>query len=145
MQHGYFAFNDTNNGSVSPYALPVSSPLESSAIHVLARVVRAGGAFSVSGSIDLRDLQLEQRGDVRKGAMEIRMVQQNAAGNVLESKRRTMELQLTGAEYEAYVKSGIFFQGMIELKEGLTTLRVIVTDSINLTVGSLVVPVSEIK
>jgi VWFA-related protein len=145
-QRGYFALKDSaGRGPASLLALPVASPLESSALHVLARVERKGSALNISGSVDLRDLQLERNGDSSQGVVEIHLVQQDAAGKVLEGKHETLHLQLSPSEYDAYLKSGVFFRGTVEPKEGLATLRILVVDVSHSTVGSLIVPVSEIK
>ncbi len=145
-QRGYFALKDSaGRGPASLLALPVASPLESSGLHVLARVERNGPALSISGSIDLRDLQLEHNGDSSQGVIEIHLVQQDAAGKVLEGKHETLHLRLSQAEYDAYLKSGVFFRGAVDPKEGLATLRILVVDVSHSTVGSLIIPVSEIK
>jgi VWFA-related protein len=144
-QRGYFALKAAASGAASPLTLPTTSPLESVAIHLLARVERTAGVLSISGSVDAGDLQLEQNGDSSQGAIEIHLVQQDAAGKVLEGKHQTLRLQFTRDQYEAILKSGVFFRGTVEPKEGLTTLRVIVLDKARSTVGSLIIPVSEIK
>lgn len=145
-QRGYFALKaPAGRGPASLLALPVASPLESSALHVLARVERNGSALSISGSVDLRDLQMEHNGDSSQGVIEIHLVQQDAAGKVLEGKHETLHLQLSPSEYNAYLKSGVFFRGAVDPKEGLTTLRILVVDVSRGTVGSLIIPVSEIK
>jgi VWFA-related protein len=145
-QRGYFALKDSVGRSpASLLALPVASPLESSALHVLARVERNGSALSISGSVDLRDLQLEHNGDSSQGVIEIHLVQQDAAGKVLEGKHETLHLQLSPSEYDAYLKSGVFFRGSVDPKEGLNTLRILVVDVSRGTVGSLIIPISEVK
>jgi hypothetical protein len=104
-----------------------------------------GTVLSVSGSVDVRALQMLQSGEKTTGTVEIHMVQQDAAGKVLDGRHQTMHLQLTAAEYEVYLKSGVFFRATVEPKPGLTTLRVLAFDPAGATVGSLIVPVSQIK
>lgn len=112
---------------------------------MLARVERSGAALSISGSVDVRDLQLEQNGDSSQGEIEIHLVQQDAAGKVLEGKHQTLRLEFTRDQYETILKSGVFFRGAVEPREGLATLRVIVLNKARSTVGSLIIPVSEIR
>jgi VWFA-related protein len=143
-EQGYFALKDmAGNGTASQFTVPMISPLESSAIHMLARLQRVGGRLSISGSLDLRDLHLEQTDDVSKGVVQIYVVQQDATGKTLDRQRQHLQLQLTGKQYEAYLKTGIFFRTDLLPKDGLKTLRFLVADGAN--VGSLIVPVSEIK
>ncbi len=145
-QRGYFALKDVaDNNPAKAINVPMMSPLESSSIHLLARVERAGGGLSISGSVDLRDLQLEQAGDSRTGAVELFLIQQDASGDTLERLRQNMRLQLTRAEYETYSKSGVFFQSVLKPKDGLNTLRVVVIDRAHAATGSLIIPISEIK
>jgi len=144
-QKGYFALKDGPGIGGSLLAASMTSPLEDSGIHVLARVEHADGGLSVSGSIDLRGLQLEQSRDLFRGAFEIYVLQQDAAGNTIERQSENMQLEMTGAQYEEYLKSGVFFRALIKSKDGLKTLRIIVTDRAHTTIGSLIIPLSEVK
>ncbi len=145
-QRGYFALKDAASVPASLLAVPTTSPLESSAIHVLARVERTADGLSISGSIDVRDLQLDQSGDSSKGGVEIYLVQQDAAGEYDRAAApEHAPAALTRQEYEGYLKTGVFFRTVLKPKDGLKTLRIIVTDSAHATAGSLIVPVSEIK
>ncbi len=134
-QRGYFALKESAGSPVSPLA----SPLESSAIHVTAKVERSAAGLTISGSIDARDLQLDQD----KGGVDIHIVQQDAAGNTIES--RSLSLQLARADYQTYLKSGVPFKTLLQIKENLATLRIVVVDRVRATTGSLIIPVSAIK
>jgi hypothetical protein len=119
--------------------------MESSAVHVLAQVERTGDELSVSASIDLRDLQLEQTGEESKGAVEVYLVQQDAAGKTLERGHQNMQLSLDRAHYEEYLRTGVFFRHVLHAKDGVKTLRVIAIDRAHSTVGSVIIPLSEVK
>ncbi len=123
----------------------MTSPLETSAIRVSAHVDHAGPDFTLTGSIDVTDLQLDQRDDSSKGAVQIYVVQQDAAGTPLERRSESLQLQLTRAEYAASLKSGVVFRTVLQPKEGIKTLRVVVMDRAHSTSGSLIIPISEIK
>ena len=144
---GYFAVTDEATAAQRQRRIhsALASPLESSAIHILARIDRSDRALEVSGSIDLRDLQLAETGGLRKGAVEIFLIQQGALGNVLDQTHSRFNLILNGEQYAAYLKSGVFFRQDIELKEGAATLRILLGDSASATVGSLIIPVSRVK
>lgn len=137
-QKGYFA----SKGAENSQAATIASPMESSAIHVLARVERDGDALSISGSIDLRNLTLEQNA---KGEVEIFFVQQDASGAMLDQRHENMHLQLTPQQYQAYLKTGVFFRTRIPQKEGWKTLRIVAADRASGAAGSLIVPASEIQ
>jgi VWFA-related protein len=145
-QRGYFALKDVAGPNpASALIVPMMSPLESSSIHLLARVERAAGGLSISGSVDLRDLQLEQTADSSKGAIDIYLVQQDATGKTIERLREHMQVQLTREEYDANLKTGLVFRTVLNPKDGLKTLRVVVMDSAHASMGSLIIPVGEIK
>jgi VWFA-related protein len=146
-QKGYFALKDVaaENSPAALLAIPMTSPLESSRIHVLARVERETGELSVSASIDVRDLQLEQSGDEHKGAVEVYLVQQDAAGKTLERGHQNFQLVLDRVHYEEDLKTGVFFRHVLRPKDGVKTLRVIAIDPVHATVGSVIIPLSEVK
>jgi hypothetical protein len=82
---------------------------------------------------------------VRKGAVEIFFVQQDALGNVLERTRNRLSLTLNEEQYGAYLKSGVLFRQDIQLKQGAATIRVLVGDPASANVGSLIIPMSQVK
>jgi hypothetical protein len=142
-QKGYFALNHA--AAANDLSSAMISPLESSAIRISARVEPEEHGMSISGSIDLSDLQLERVGDSSRGTVDVELVQQDAAGNSLERSRQELHLAFTREEYEAHLKSGISFRTTLKPRDGLKTLRVVVTNSSHSSVGSLIIPVSEIK
>jgi len=144
---GYFAVNDEATASQRQRRIhsALASPLESSAIHILARIDRLERTLKVSGSIDLRDLQLPETGTQRKGAVEIFLIEQDALGNVLDQTHSRLNLVLNAEQYAAYLKSGVFFRQDIDPKEDAATLRILVGDPASTTVGSLIIPVSRVK
>jgi len=123
----------------------LASPLESSAIHILAPIDRSERTLKVSGSIDLRDLPLAETGVLRKGAAEIFLIEQDALGNVLDQTHSRLNLALSAEQYAAYLKSGVFFRQDIDPREDAVTLRILVGDPASATVGSLIIPVSRVK
>jgi len=141
VQKGYFALKD----AAPSLAIPTTSPLESSAIHILARIERTGGDLTVSGSIDAHDLRISEDHGSMNGAVDVFLMEQDQAGRVLERRRESLEVRLTTAQYREYLKSGILFRSVVKLKDGLTTFRVIAADPGSGAMGSLIIPVSEIK
>jgi VWFA-related protein len=141
---GYFAFQ-AEPASATGLADAAQSPLEASAIHVVARVERVKDSISISASIDLRDLELAASGNLQKGSAEIVILQQDAAGRVLARETRTLHLQLTKENYAQILKTGVFFRNLIEPKDGLATLRILVADSGSAATGSLIIPEAKIR
>lgn len=131
------------------FAGAVQDPLESSAIHVLARVDRVEepkpNSLRVVGSIDLRNLNVEETGGGLRGGVEVDVLQQDAAGRLLDRVRQRINLSLTKQQYAAYLKSGVFFEELAAPKKGLATLRVVVFDRTNAAFGSLIIPAAAIR
>jgi VWFA-related protein len=147
---GYFALPDTATPQTQSSLLEaVESPLDAASIHVLARIERIDqpkpGSISISASIDLHQIELKPSGDLQKGAVEMWIVQQDAAGRIIARENKTLRLELTKANYEQILKTGVLFRELVEAKPGVATLRIVVADSTNATTGSLIIPMSEIK
>ncbi len=143
---GYFALKDSPVSDAqhqNAVAEAILSPLESSQIHVDATLERGTDSLAVAGSsIDLHDLQLS---DAFAGAVEVSIVQQDAAGKILGQTRNRYNLALTKESYAAHLKSGVVFREKLAPKEGLATLRVLVSDLSDERVGSLIIPYSQVE
>jgi len=142
---GYFALKDTavsaaQNQSTAMEA--IRSPLESSAIHVQATLERGTDSLAVAGSIDLHDLQLSA---ALTCDVELSIVQQDAAGTILGQMRNRYNVKLTKESYAAHLKSGLIFREDLTPKDGLATLRILVSDLSDARVGSLIIPFSQVK
>jgi VWFA-related protein len=142
---GYFALKDSPVSDAqhqSAMAEAILSPLESSQIHVDAALERGTDSLVVAGSIDLHDLQLSA---ALAGAVEVSIVQQDAAGKILGQTRNRYDLALTKESYSARLKSGLGFRERLIPKEGLATLRILVSDLSDERVGSLIIPYSQVS
>jgi VWFA-related protein len=120
------------------------SPLESTAISLTARVQRTGSSLKFTYAVDIRSLQLAQKGDIRKGVIHVFFIQQDSAGNQLETLQEGINLDLTHELYERYLKSGMIFTKSFDAKPGLATLRVVVIDRENAASGSLIIPIAQV-
>jgi hypothetical protein len=143
---GYFAQKEMPVSEAQQQNLlqeAILSPLESSSIRLQAQVERGkANSIALAGSIDVRDLQLTAAGE---GTLDLYVIQQDATGRVLEQKKNRLNLRLTPELYAAYLKSGILFREAFEPKEGFVTMRLLVSDPRQARVGSLIIPVSEVK
>jgi hypothetical protein len=144
---GYFALKEQT--TVAQWQREIHrvlvSPLESPLIHVAARVDRSDGGLRVAGAIDLRDLHLVDEGNVRTGAVEIFVIQQDALGFILDQSRRRLNLALNSEQYAAYLKSGILFKQDVVRKQGVATVRILAGDPAGANIGSLIIPLSRVK
>jgi VWFA-related protein len=149
---GYFAFQDvpaTKEENRSNLLTALHSPIESSAIPVQVRIERVEKplphCLSIVGSIDIHNLQVVQDGGVRKVALDVVTIEQDQSGKVVAQSGSTINLQVADKRYTDYVKSGFPFHQYVQPKADATTLRILVEDPSTAVVGSLTIPLSQIK
>ena len=145
---GYFASRDPGTVSRNGILEAMITPLESQTIGLTAHAERdqpKPGSIAISGAIDLRNLELDRSNGGWRGEVDVYLVQQDAAGGVLDQSRNRYNLQLTDRLYADYLKSGILFRETVEAHANLATLRVLVANPPSGSVGSLIIPVEEIR
>jgi VWFA-related protein len=149
---GYLAFKDTRASkqqSLSSLATAFDSPLESAAIPLKATVERVNrsktDSLRIQWTIDIHNLQLAHEGDLRTGAINVFFIQQDSAGRELDKAQDAFDIRLTKDNYETYWNSGMTFHSDVQLKGGMTVLRIVLADRSNAAVGSLIIPLSQVK
>jgi VWFA-related protein len=135
---GYFAFQDmpvTKEKNRSSLLAALHSPVESSAIPLQVKIERVEKplphCLSIYGSIDIHNVQVVQNGSVRKVALDVVTIEQDQSGKVVAQSGSTI--------------SNSHFHQYVQPKANATTLRILVEDPSTAEVGSLVIPLSQIK
>lgn len=145
---GYFASPDQPAMKQNRLLEAMITPLESQSVGVTAHVERSQakpGSFAVSGAVDLRNFELQRTADGWRGAMDVYIVQQDVRGAVIDRSRDRYSLQLTDRLFADYLKSGIFFRENVAPHADLATLRVLVADPSGGNIGSLIIPVADVR
>lgn len=149
---GYFAYKDvaaTEDHNQQMLVASLRSPVDSSLIPLEARVDRVSqpepNSLNLSCTIDVRNVRLAQQGSLRKGAIAVYTIEQDATGRVLQKSNRAFNLQFTDNQYAALLKTGMLFHQIVHLHAGATTLRLLVEDPTTSNVGSLIIQLSEVK
>lgn len=148
---GYFAFPDatqTKNDNERMLMTAVRSPIESSTIPLKATVERVDQpphSLKVLCSIDAHDIRLVQSDGVRKGGVEVYIIEQDETGKVILQSGKTFTLQFPEKQYDALLKSGILFHEYAQLNASAVMLRVLVEDPATSEVGSLIIPLSQVN
>ena len=149
---GYFALKDapaTQDERRNSFLAAIRSPLESSVLPLQVKVDRVNqptqNSLSLSGLVDIHDLQLAQNNDIRVGALDVTIIEQDETGKVLHESANRINLRFTGKQYPAVLKSGITFSKSVQPQAGVTTLRVLVQDPSTAAIGSLIIPLSQLK
>jgi VWFA-related protein len=149
---GYFAFKDTSatkDERHNSFLIAIKSPLDSSAIPLEVKVDRVNqptpSFLSLSGSIGIHDLHFEQVGNLHVAALDVTVLEQDQTGIVLRESTNRINLRFTEKQYPAVLKSGIMFRKSVQPQAGATTLRVLVQNPTNAAIGSLIIPLSQLK
>jgi VWFA-related protein len=149
---GYFALKDvpaTQDDRHNNFLTAVKSPLDSSAIPLQIQVSRVNqptpNSISLSGSIGIHDIQLAQRGEIRTGALDITVIEQDQTGKVLKQSANRINLRFTEKQYPLVLESGITFRKSVQPQAGATTLRVLVQDPSTAAIGCLIIPLSHVN
>jgi VWFA-related protein len=149
---GYFALKDTSatqSERHNSFLAAIRTPLDSSAIPLEVKVDRvnqpAPNSLSLFGSIGIHGLQLVQSGEIRVGALDITVIEQDQTGKVLSESANRINLRFTEGQYSAVLNSGITFRKSVQPQAGVTTLRVLVQDPNTAAIGSLIIPLSQLK
>lgn len=149
---GYFAYEDapaTHDANREVLATGLRSPIESSAIPVAARIDPVDKplphSLSISGTIDIHDVGLVQSGGIRKGSVDVLTVEQDETGKIIAQSASTINFQFSDEKYADYLKTGFPFHQYVQPQAGATTLRILVEDPSSAEVGSLIVPLSQVK
>ncbi len=141
---GYWATADTAARSgVDPMAVAIGSPVDAEGIPITARVaVFDGNRLIVSGAVGIGGLELSQRDGVRRGAVTIGLVGQNAAGVVVQRMSNPIRLRLTASQYAAALRNGLQFRQTFTPAAGVVTVRILAEEPATGNVGSLIIPLN---
>jgi hypothetical protein len=149
---GYFAAGDaptTKDQNWKTVVTAVQSPIESSVIPLQAKVDPVDqplpNSLRLLCSIDIHNLRLVQTGELRKGTVSVYIIQQDGVGKVLSRWTKTYDLQLSEKQYAALLKSGMPFSQDVKPKSSATMLRMLVQDPTTAEIGSLIIPLSQVK
>jgi VWFA-related protein len=148
----YFAVKDasaTQDERHNNFLIAIKSPLDSSAIPLQIQVSHvnqpAPNSLALSGYIGIHDLQLVKSDEIRTGALDITVIEQDETGKVLRESTNRINLRFTEKQYPAVLKSGITFRKSVQPRAGVTTLRVLVQNPTTAAIGSLIIPLSQLK
>lgn len=149
---GYFAFKDappSQSDRHNNFLVAIKSPLDSSAIPLQIKLVRVETplphCLSLFGLIDIHNVRLEETRGLHKGAVEVATIEQDETGKILRQSASRISFDFKEQAYSAYLKSGFTFHQFVQPMAGVTTLRVLVEDPATAEVGSLIIPLSQVK
>ena len=124
----------------------VRSPFAASAVPLDVKLERdSDHALHLQGTVGIEGVSLTQNGSVRSGGIVVYMVEQDAAGNVLNRTTNQMQLSLSDQEFADYTKSGLQFNQAIQPQAQTTVLRVVVRDASTSRMGSVIISLANVQ
>jgi VWFA-related protein len=127
----------------------VWSPLDSSALGLLVKVVSAGpehpDSIDIYIRVDPHGVGITRNGDRSDGAVDVLLIQKNDQGKTFNGESDTVSLALKPETYAQIEKTGLLFRKIIPRIPQATQLRIIVRDESSGTLGSVTVPYSQLK
>jgi len=147
-RRGYVAVTDTALGAEERKAMlrdTLWSPLDASAIEIVARVDANGGAFDLSLAINPETFSLEQKQDHWVGGLDVYVSQCDTQGKELETTRDAIDLKLTAGHYAKRQENWLALTKSVRPKPEAIQLKVIVQDRLTGALGSVHIPLSKFK
>lgn len=149
---GYLALKDETPGDKEREFMietALWSPLPSAGI-TLAGVVRRvdkpePNLIQFIIAADAHRVRLEQAGDRWTGKIEVIFAQKDREGRVIDAVRDTVNLNLTATTRDEILRKGMVFTRAVRPKPDLAQLRVVICDYDSGELGSLAIPLAQVK
>lgn len=148
---GYFAFTETPQSKedrIKALGEAAWSALDATQLGLVVRAAKdipQPGKLRVVMSMDVHNMQLEQKGDRWTGQVDLLFVEQSAADQTPTIMNDSLSLNLTKDTYVQALKSGLRFGKDLDLAKTGYFLRVAVRDTASGNVGSVNIRTDRLK
>ena len=120
-------------------------PADVSEIAVTADVDPENPGAEVKINIAAADLELRQQGDRWMDRLDIFFIQRDDAGLHAEVEGQALGLRLKSSTYQRLLPTGVPFSNFVAMKHGMGSLRVLVVDENSGRMGSVTIPISNLR
>ena len=97
--------------------------------------------YNVNWKVDEKTVAFSQSPDgSRHGKIDLALMAYDQDGKLVGKLDNSASLQLTAAQYQSFLASGLPFQQQIALPQGMVSLRVVVVDHANQNAGATEIP-----
>lgn len=151
LPRGYFATKDPppSDSTYARILAAIQSPYNATAIPLDITAAKLEKPkphmLQLTGSIGIANLPMLAEDADHSALLEIRLVEQDAAGNVLRQAIHRMDLRLTEKQYHAYLESGVAFRQTLQPLPSTTVMRVLVREPESRQLGSVILPLRQLK
>ena len=115
-------------------------PLDTSEIGVRADVAPSGAMTQVKVNIAAADLGVQEQGGRWMDRLDIFFIQRDDAGLHAQVEGQTLGLRLKSSTYQNVLSTGVPFEGAVEMRPGMSSIRVLVVDENSGRMGSVTIP-----
>ena len=91
------------------------------------------------------DLGMQEQAGRWMDKLDIFFIQRDDAGLHAQLEGQTLGLRLKSSTYQSLLPKGIPFEGAVELREGMSSIRVLVVDENSGRMGSVTIPAAGLK
>jgi VWFA-related protein len=123
----------------------VVQPEDVTEIGLTADLLPATAGRGVKLGIAATDLAVAQKDAFWADKLDVYLVQREASGTKANVTGQSMVLRLQPATYQKYLREGIPFNQVLEIAPGVSSIRVIVVDENSGRMGSITIPVEELR
>jgi VWFA-related protein len=125
----------------------LKSPLDATGLALTVRVEPASKPGNLRLSIQLQPgaLTLAEKADGWEGSVDLVLGHAMPSGEVLTNLDTTLPVRLTTAERDRQLEQGLTFSQTISVREGAHQVRVVVRDALTGQIGSVAIPMGEIR
>jgi VWFA-related protein len=151
LPRGYFATKDPppSDSVYSMLLAAIQSPFDATAIPLDIKAARMekprAHLLEFTGFIGIANLPMPAEDADHSALLEVRLVEQDAAGNVLRQAIHRMDLRLTEKQYRSYLETGVAFRQTLQPLASTTVVRVLVREPQSRQLGSVILPLREVK
>jgi hypothetical protein len=120
-------------------------PVESSEIGVTAEVAPVGAVAQLKVNIAAADLGMQEQAGRWMDKLDIFFIQRDDAGLHAHVEGQTLGLRLKSSTYQNVLSKGVPFERTVELRPGMTSVRVLVMDENSARMGSITIPSAALR
>ncbi len=123
----------------------LASPVEARRITISVQVHRTADSFEIEMTTAPQQLSLEEVGDRMTGTIDVVTAQLDDRGNVVFAAAQTAAVNVGRGSYAESARTGVRYATSMKVKPGARQFRVIVVDRTTRAVGSVIIPIAEIR
>jgi ribosomal protein S16 len=108
-------------------------------------VSRESDFLKIAATIPAQNLSLQGAENRWQGTIDVTTAQRDMKGRVFSPKTQSAAVNINRESYEYYLQSGIPYSTSVKILAGAQEFRIVVVDRSTGTLGSVIIPLAEIR